>query len=419
MRRYQFTSESVTEGHPDKVCDQISDAILDGILAQDPRARVACETMVKTGMAVVAGEITTTAYVDMPVVVRNTIKEIGYTDSAMGFDWETCAVLTAIEKQSPDISQGVTEGTGLHKEQGAGDQGLMFGFATDETPELMPAPIHYAHLLARKLAEVRKAKKVDWLRPDGKTQVTLEYEDNVPVRALAIVVSTQHNEAVKQKAIVEAVRALVIEKVMPTHLMDKQTKIFVNPTGRFVIGGPFGDAGLTGRKIIVDTYGGMGRHGGGAFSGKDPTKVDRSACYYARYVAKNVVASGLAKRCEVQIAYAIGVAQPVGVHVNTFGTGKVDDEVLETYILHHFDMRPKALIEQLDLLKPIYKKTAAYGHFGRDEFTWEKTDRAAKMADDLLRTPVSAASATPSTNGHAAPAKKEPRRRKKDDRAEA
>ena len=396
MRRYQFTSESVTEGHPDKICDQISDAILDGILAKDPKARVACETMVKTGMAVVSGEITTDAWVDMPVVIRQTIKEIGYTDSAMGFDWETCAVLTAIEKQSPDISRGVTEGEGLHKEQGAGDQGLMFGYATDETPELMPAPISYAHKMAKKLAEVRKSKKVDWLRPDGKTQVTMEYENEVPVRASALVVSTQHADSAKHKQIVEAVRSLVIEKVIPAKLIDKNTKIYVNPTGRFVIGGPYGDAGLTGRKIIVDTYGGMGRHGGGAFSGKDPSKVDRSACYYARYVAKNIVAAGLARRCEVQIAYAIGVARPVGVHVNTFGTGKVDEEKLEKYILENFDMRPKAIIDQLDLLRPIYKKTAAYGHFGREEFSWEKTDRAAKIADDLLAKPSAVA-----TNGAA------------------
>jgi S-adenosylmethionine synthetase len=415
MRRYQFTSESVTEGHPDKICDQISDAILDGILEKDPTARVACETMVKTGMAIVAGEITTTAWVDMPVVVRATIKEIGYTHSEMGFDCDTCAVLTAIEKQSPDISQGVTEGEGLHKEQGAGDQGLMFGYATDETPDLMPAPISYAHKLAKKLAEVRKAKKVDWLRPDGKTQVTIEYEDDVPIHAAAIVVSTQHAPSVKYKTLVEAVKSLVIDKVMPAKLIDKNTKIFVNPTGRFVIGGPYGDAGLTGRKIIVDTYGGMGRHGGGAFSGKDPTKVDRSACYYARFVAKNVVASGLARRCEVQIAYAIGVAQPVGVHVNTFGTGKVPDQTLEDYILKNFDMRPKALIEQLDLRRPIYKKTAAYGHFGRDEFSWEQTTRAAQMADDLSR-PTAVATVTGGTNGATPkPAKKS---RKKDQTAE-
>jgi S-adenosylmethionine synthetase len=423
MRHYQFTSESVTEGHPDKVCDQISDAILDGILKQDPAARVACETMVKTGMAIVAGEITTTAWVDMPEVIRSTIKEIGYTDSSMGFDYETCAVLTAIEKQSPDISRGVNEGEGLFKEQGAGDQGLMFGYATEETPELMPAPISYAHKLARRLAELRKTKKLDWLRPDGKTQVTMEYEEGVPTRVNAIVVSTQHSADVKHKTITDAVRSLVIEKVMPAKLIDRNTKIYVNPTGRFVIGGPHGDAGVTGRKIIVDTYGGMGRHGGGAFSGKDPTKVDRSACYYARYVAKNVVAARLAARCEVQIAYAIGVAQPVGVHVNTFGTGRVADEVLEKYILQSFDMRPKAIIEQLDLLKPIYRQTAAYGHFGRDEFTWEQTDRAAKMADDLLRPSVSSASAE--SNGAAAgggakgSAKKGQKKRKKDAGAEA
>jgi S-adenosylmethionine synthetase len=395
MGRYQFTSESVTEGHPDKVCDQISDAILDGIISQDPKARVACETLVKTGMAVVAGEITTTAWVDMPVIIRNTIKDIGYTDAAMGFDYETCAVLTAIEKQSPDISQGVTEGEGLHKEQGAGDQGLMFGYATDETPELMPAPISFAHRMARELAKVRKSKKVDWLRPDGKTQVTIEYEGDVPVRCAALVISTQHSPDVKHKTIVEAMRSLVIEKVIPAKMIDKSTKIYINPTGRFVVGGPYGDAGLTGRKIIVDTYGGMGRHGGGAFSGKDPSKVDRSACYYARFVAKNVVAAKLAKRCEVQIAYAIGVAQPVGVHVNTFGTGTVPNETLEQYIMDNFDMRPKAIIDQLDLIKPIYRKTAAYGHFGRDEFTWEKTTRAAKVADDLSK--PSAAAKAPKT----------------------
>ncbi|MEJ7730957.1 MAG: methionine adenosyltransferase [Polyangiaceae bacterium] len=410
MRRYQFTSESVTEGHPDKVCDQISDAILDGILAQDPNARVACETMVKTGMAVIAGEITTSAWVDIPVLVRSTIKEIGYTDSSMGFDYETCAVLTAIEKQSPDISRGVTEGEGLFKEQGAGDQGLMFGYATDETPELMPAPISYAHRLARKLAEVRKAKKVDWLRPDGKTQVTIEYEGDVPVRCSAVVLSTQHGPDVKHKTIVDAMRSLVIDKIMPAKLMDKNTKVYVNPTGRFVVGGPYGDAGLTGRKIIVDTYGGMGRHGGGAFSGKDPSKVDRSACYYARFVAKNVVASGLAQRCEVQIAYAIGVAQPVGVHVNTFGTSRVSDEVLERYIMQNFDMRPKAIIDQLDLLKPIYLPTAAYGHFGRDDFAWEKTDRATKMAADLLR-PASASTSNGKNGAHAS--KKDKKKAKK------
>jgi S-adenosylmethionine synthetase len=396
MSRYRFTSESVTEGHPDKLCDQVSDAILDAILTQDRRARVACESLAKTGMVVVAGEITTTARIDFPQVVRETVKDIGYVDSAMGFDGSTCAVLTAIERQSPDIAQGVNEGDGLHKEQGAGDQGLMFGYATDETPELMPAPIQYAHNLARQLTAVRKKKQVDFLRPDGKTQVTLEYENDVPVRLDAVVVSTQHDEKVKYKQLREAIVELVIEKALPKRLFDKNTKIHVNPTGRFVIGGPQGDCGLTGRKIIVDTYGGMGRHGGGAFSGKDPSKVDRSACYYARYIAKNVVASGVAKRCEVQVAYAIGVAQPVGVHVNTFGTGKVSDEALEKYILASFDMRPKALIEELDLLRPIYRPTAAYGHFGRADFPWESTDRAAKIADALL----GKAAARANGNGH-------------------
>jgi S-adenosylmethionine synthetase len=397
MSRYRFTSESVTEGHPDKLCDQVSDAILDAILAKDPTARVACESLAKTGMVVVAGEITTTAKLDYPQIIRETVKEIGYVGSEMGFDAASCAILTAIERQSPDIAQGVNEGDGLHKEQGAGDQGLMFGYATDETPELMPAPIQYAHTLARQLAAVRKKKSVDFLRPDGKTQVTLEYENDVPVRIDAIVVSTQHDEKVKFKQLREAVMELVIEKAIPKRLIDKATKIHVNPTGRFVIGGPLGDCGLTGRKIIVDSYGGMGRHGGGAFSGKDPSKVDRSACYYARFIAKNVVASGVAKRCEVQVAYAIGVARPVGVHVNTFGTGKVADEVLEKYILANFDMRPKALIDELELLAPIYKPTAAYGHFGRPEFSWEKTNRAAKIADDLLRTSPKGTRA----NGHA------------------
>jgi S-adenosylmethionine synthetase len=384
MSRYRFTSESVTEGHPDKLCDAVSDSILDAILEQDRTARVACETLAKTGMVVVAGEITTHAIIDYPTVVRNAVREIGYVSSEMGFDAATCAVLTAVEKQSPDISQGVTEGEGLHKEQGAGDQGLMFGFACNETDNLMPAPIDFAHQLARQLTHIRKANKVDFLRPDGKTQVTLEYEGHTPVRVDAIVVSSQHSPDVKYKALREAVVELVIEKVIPKKLIDKNTKFHVNPTGRFVVGGPQGDCGLTGRKIIVDTYGGMGRHGGGAFSGKDPSKVDRSACYYARYVAKNVVAAKLAERCEVQVAYAIGVAQPVGVHVNTFGTGKIADDKLEKYILEHFDMRPKALIDELDLLRPIYKPTAAYGHFGRSEFSWEKTDRAAEMADDLL-----------------------------------
>ena len=407
MSRYRFTSESVTEGHPDKLCDQVSDAILDAILKQDPRARVACEALAKTGMVVVAGEITTDAWVDIPAIVRETVIGIGYKSSATGFDGNTCAVLTAIEQQSPDISQGVTEGEGLYKEQGAGDQGLMFGYATDETPELMPAAIQYAHQLALELANVRKKNVVDFLRPDGKTQVTLEYENDVPVRIDAIVVSTQHNEDVKQKTLREAIIDLVITRVIPKRLIDKNTKFHVNPTGRFVVGGPMGDCGLTGRKIIVDSYGGMGRHGGGAFSGKDPSKVDRSACYYARYVAKTIVAAGLAKRCEVQLAYAIGVAQPVGVHVNTFGTGKIDDESLEKYIMTNFDMRPKALIDELGLLAPIYRATAAYGHFGRPQFSWEKTPRAAKIADDLLgrkgknADKAEGKSAKKTTNGHA------------------
>jgi S-adenosylmethionine synthetase len=410
MARYQFTSESVTEGHPDKICDAISDAILDGILTQDKTARVACESLAKTGMIVVAGEVTTTAVIDIPTIVRATVKEIGYVDSAMGFDANTCAILTALEKQSPDISQGVTEGAGMHKEQGAGDQGLMFGFACDETPNFMPAPIDYAHQLAAQLTQIRKSGKVDFLRPDGKTQVTLEYENDTPVRVDAIVVSSQHSESVKHKTLREAVIELVIEKVIPKKLIDKNTKFHVNPTGRFVVGGPQGDCGLTGRKIIVDTYGGMGRHGGGAFSGKDPSKVDRSACYYARFVAKNIVAAGLARRCEVQVAYAIGVARPVGVHINTFGTGKVDEAKLEKYILENFDMRPKALIDELDLLRPIYKKTAAYGHFGRKGFSWEETNRAAVLAADLLGEKVkgkvvtpraSSASLTNGTNGHA------------------
>jgi S-adenosylmethionine synthetase len=394
MSRYRFTSESVTEGHPDKICDAISDAILDGILAQDTKARVACESLAKTGMVVVAGEITTTAWVDIPTIVRSTVREIGYTHSTMGFDADTCAVLTAIEKQSPDISQGVTEGEGLHKEQGAGDQGLMFGYATDETTNLMPAPIDYAHALAKRLAQVRKEKKVDFLRPDGKTQVTLEYDNDVPVRIDAIVVSSQHDEDVKYKTLRDSIISLVIEKVIPKKLIDKDTKFHINPTGRFVVGGPLGDCGLTGRKIIVDSYGGMGRHGGGAFSGKDPSKVDRSACYYARFVAKNIVAAGLAKRCELQVAYAIGVAKPVGVHVNTFGTGKISDDKIEKYIIEKFDMRPKALITELGLLAPIYRQTAAYGHFGRSEFSWEKVSRAEQIADDLL------GSSKPKHNGH-------------------
>jgi S-adenosylmethionine synthetase len=384
MRRYQFTSESVTEGHPDKICDQVSDAILDALLTQDPKSRVAVETLVKTGYVMCAGEVTTTAIVEWPAIIRQTIKEIGYSSSAMGFDWESCGVMTAIERQSPDIAQGVDEKG--KREQGAGDQGLMFGYAANETPELMPAPIQYAHKLTKKMAQLRKSKKLPWLRPDGKSQVTFEYENDQPVRLAAIVLSTQHDPDVSQKKIREALIEECIQKVVPAKFIDKKTKIFVNPTGRFVIGGPMGDAGLTGRKIIVDTYGGMGRHGGGAFSGKDPSKVDRSAAYYARYVAKNIVAAGLAQRAEVQLAYAIGVAQPVGVHVNTFGTGNVPHEKLEDYILKNFDMRPRAIIEQLDLLRPQYRETAAYGHFGRKEFSWENTDRAAELADALGKT---------------------------------
>ncbi|MGC4089102.1 MAG: methionine adenosyltransferase [Polyangiaceae bacterium] len=406
MSSYLFTSESVTEGHPDKICDAISDSVLDAALAGDKRSRVACETLVKTGFVVVAGEITTKSSIDFGRIARSAIKDIGYTDSSMGFDSETCGVLIAIEPQSPDISQGVTEGEGLFKEQGAGDQGLMFGYACDETPELMPAPIMYAHALSKQLAAVRKAKKVDFLRPDGKSQVTVEYKDGKPVRIETVVVSTQHSPEVKHKTLKDAVMELVVKKSLPAHLLDKKTKFFINPTGRFVIGGPFGDAGLTGRKIIVDTYGGMGRHGGGAFSGKDPSKVDRSACYYARYVAKNIVASGAASRCEVQVAYAIGVAQPTGVYVNTFGTGKVDDEKLAAYVLEHFDMRPRALIEELDLLRPVYRPTSSYGHFGRSEFSWEKTDRAAQIAHDLLGTPLKGkANGAAKSNGASKPSK--------------
>jgi S-adenosylmethionine synthetase len=387
MAGYLFTSESVSEGHPDKICDAISDAVLDACLAQDKRSRVACETLVKTGFVVIAGEITTSASVDYPKLVRETVREIGYTDSTMGFDASTCAVLTAVEQQSPDISQGVTAGEGLHKEQGAGDQGLMFGFAIDETPELMPMPIMLAHKLVKKQADLRKSGKLAWLRPDAKSQVTIEYDsDGRPARVDAVVLSTQHQDNIKHKTIYEAILEEVIKPVLPAKLVDKKTKYFVNPTGRFVVGGPYGDAGLTGRKIIVDSYGGMGRHGGGAFSGKDPSKVDRSACYFARYVAKNIVAAKLARKVEVQVAYAIGVAKPVGVYVTTFGTGVVPDEKIQELVADVFDFRPAALIETLDLLRPIYKKTSAYGHFGRSEksFTWESTDRAAELADALL-----------------------------------
>ena len=379
--KFIFTSESVSEGHPDKVADQVSDSILDAILTQDPTARVACETLVTTGMVVIAGEITTNAVINYSEIARQTIKDIGYTDSEIGFDADTCAVLVSVDRQSPDISQGVSEGEGLHKEQGAGDQGLMFGYACNETSELMPMPIQLAHQLVAKLAEVRKSGKLDFLRPDSKSQVSVEYVDGKPSRIDTVVISTQHTPDVTHKRIEEEVIAEVIRKVIPAHLLDDHTRYFINPTGRFVVGGPMGDCGLTGRKIIVDTYGGMGRHGGGAFSGKDPSKVDRSAAYMGRYVAKNLVAAGLCDRCEVQVAYAIGVAQPVSVMVHTFGTGKVTEARLAELVREVFDMRPRAIIEELDLLRPIYRKTAAYGHFGRElpEFTWERTDKAEQL----------------------------------------
>jgi S-adenosylmethionine synthetase len=374
MHRTLFTSESVTEGHPDKIADQISDAILDAVLAEDPVGRVACETLVTTGMAMIAGEITTKTYVDFPSIVRNTIKEIGYTRAKYGFDSETCAVISSIDPQSPDIAQGVDTG-------GAGDQGLMFGFACRETPELMPLPITLAHKLVRRLAEVRRTNELDFLRPDGKSQVTIEYEGKRPIRATAIVVSTQHSPDVSNRDLREAVIEKVIKPTVPAEFLDKETVFHINPTGRFVVGGPQGDTGLTGRKIIVDTYGGRGRHGGGCFSGKDPTKVDRSACYMARYIAKNVVASGLADEVEVQLAYAIGVADPVSVYVETFGTGRIDPKRLSDLVRAHFQLTPRGIIESLRLRRPIYKKTAAYGHFGRTEpeFSWEAADKAASL----------------------------------------
>ncbi len=378
-----FTSESVSEGHPDKVADQISDAILDAILAEDPAGRVACETMVTTGMVVLAGEITTDTYVDMADVARQTIKEIGYNSSDMGFDWESCAVMVSIDKQSPDIAMGVDEGS--EHEQGAGDQGLMFGYACTETDTLMPAPIDYAHRLVKRQAEIRKNGTLPWLRPDAKSQVTFRYEDGKPVAIDAVVLSTQHSPDIETPAVREAVLAEIIKPVLPAQWLSSETKYHINPTGRFVIGGPMGDCGLTGRKIIVDTYGGMARHGGGAFSGKDPSKVDRSAAYAARYVAKNIVAAGLAERCEVQLSYAIGVAEPTSIDVDTFGTGKIDDEKLIAAVREIFDLKPKGLIAMLDLLRPIYTRTAAYGHFGRNDLDlpWEKTDKA-----DALREAV-------------------------------
>jgi len=381
MSEMLFTSESVTEGHPDKISDQISDAILDAMLDQDTASRVACETLVTTGMVVVAGEVTTKAWVDMQKVVRDTVQEIGYTDSNMGFDFNTCAVLISLDKQSPNIAQGVNEGEGAHTEQGAGDQGLMFGYACDETPELMPLPIQLAHRLTERLSHVRKDGTMDYLRPDGKSQVTVRYVDGMPKSVDAVVISTQHAEEVSQSQLHEDIKKNVISHVIPEKYLNDSTQYHINPTGIFVIGGPQGDCGLTGRKIIVDTYGGMGRHGGGAFSGKDPSKVDRSAAYAARHVAKNVVAAGLASRCEVQLAYAIGVAEPVSVSVETFRTNKIDESKIIELIRNNFELKPAGLIRSLNLLRPIYQKTAAYGHFGREipEFTWEATDKANEL----------------------------------------
>ncbi|MBE3552765.1 MAG: methionine adenosyltransferase [Kyrpidia tusciae] len=386
-RRYLFTSESVTEGHPDKMCDQISDAVLDAIYAKDPMARVACETSVTTGLVLVAGEITTDCYVDIPKIVRETVREIGYTRAKFGFDADTCAVITSIDEQSPDIAQGVNRAlearTGEISDEeieaiGAGDQGLMFGFAVNETEELMPLPISLAHRLAKRLAEVRREKLLSYLRPDGKTQVTIEYEEGRPVRVDTIVISTQHHPKVSLDTIEKDIKEYVIDPVVPRHMIDARTKFFINPTGRFVIGGPRGDAGLTGRKIIVDTYGGYARHGGGAFSGKDPTKVDRSGAYAARYVAKNIVAAGLADKCEVQVAYAIGVARPVSIMVDTFGTGRISEERIEDLVREYFDLRPAGIIRELNLRRPIYRQTAVYGHFGRPDLDlpWERTDKA-------------------------------------------
>ncbi len=380
-RDFLFTSESVTEGHPDKMCDRISDSVLDAHLAEDPRARVACETLVKTGLVVVAGEITSRARVDYHALVREAVCDIGYTGSDMGFDGKTCGILIAVEQQSADIALGVDEHTSQSKEQGAGDQGLMFGYAINETENLMPTAIELAHGLTKKLSAVRKADKKSFLRPDGKSQVTIEYKDGVPYRCDAVVISTQHSEDVSQKQLREFVMEKVIKPVIPAKLVDKKTKYYVNPTGKFVVGGPMGDCGVTGRKIIVDTYGGWGRHGGGAFSGKDPSKVDRSAAYMCRYIAKNIVAAGLAAKCEVQVAYAIGVAEPVSVLVETFGTGAIDEDRISELVRRVFPLKPRALIEHLDLLRPIYRETSAYGHFGRtgDAFTWERTDLAGEL----------------------------------------
>ncbi|WP_366655438.1 methionine adenosyltransferase [Fodinicurvata sp. EGI_FJ10296] len=388
-RQFILSSESVSEGHPDKMADKISDSVLDAILEQDPKARVACETMVTTGLVILAGEITTTAQVDYQKIARETVRDIGYTDSRMGFDCDTCGVMVALDKQSPDIAQGVDEGAGLDLDQGAGDQGLMFGYACRETDELMPMPIQLSHQLTNRHAMLRKDGTLKWARPDAKSQVSVVYEGDRPISVDTVVLSTQHDEEVTYDELKESVIEQIIKPVIPANMITKDTKYLVNPTGRFVIGGPMGDCGLTGRKIIVDTYGGLGRHGGGAFSGKDPSKVDRSAAYAARYVAKNVVAAGLADRCEVQLAYAIGWSQPVSVHVDTFGTGKIAEVTIEKLIREHFDLRPKGIVKMLDLLRPIYRKSASGGHFGRPEpeFSWEKTDRA----DALRQAAASAA----------------------------
>lgn len=381
MTSHLFTSESVSEGHPDKIADQISDAVLDAILAQDPKARVACETFVKTGMVLVGGEVTTSAWVDIEEITRKTVREIGYVHSDMGFDADSCAVLNAIGKQSPDINQGVDRTS--PEEQGAGDQGLMFGYASNETDVLMPAPITYSHRLVKRQSELRKSGKLGWLRPDAKSQVTFVYENNQPVAIDAVVLSTQHDESISTADLREAVMEEIIKPVLPEKWLSKDTKYFINPTGRFVIGGPMGDCGLTGRKIIVDTYGGMARHGGGAFSGKDPSKVDRSAAYAGRYVAKNIVAAGLADRCEIQLSYAIGVAEPTSISIETFGTAKVSESVLVKLVRDNFELRPFGLLKMLDLERPIYQATAAYGHFGREEFPWEKTDVAERLKGSL------------------------------------
>jgi S-adenosylmethionine synthetase len=422
MANFLFSSESVTEGHPDKVCDQISDAVLDAIMVDDPNCRVACETFAKTGFVLVGGEVSTSTYVDIPRIVRDTIRDIGYCDSAMGFDYETCGVLVAIEQQSADIARGVDRGDAA--KQGAGDQGLMFGYASDETKELMPMPIQLAHQMAHRLSEVRKKQQngVKFLRPDGKTQVSIRYENDQPVAVDAIVVSTQHSPDVKTKTVREAIQELVIRPTIPESFITSKTKFHINPTGRFVVGGPLGDSGLTGRKIIVDTYGGMARHGGGAFSGKDPSKVDRSSAYYARFIAKNIVAAGLAKRCEVQLAYAIGVARPVSMLVETFGTGVVSDEVLSKTVNKLFDARPGLVVDELELRRPIFRQTAAYGHFGREgkDFTWEKTPYVKELREltGVKGQRTTRKSATSSGNG-VAKAKKSSRSKRASTRAGA